>query len=108
MATTLLRLGLWTLVLVLALYVIRETYSEEPLAEMIPTTLLQHTLVLGALVVVAGLILRVLGKGTKVVMKNRCRVCKTPIPHGAMYCRAHLRGILYDEDDKTHGTLPRR
>jgi hypothetical protein len=108
MATTLLRLGLWTLILVLALFVVRETYSDQPLAEMIPTAMLQQVLIVAALAVVAGLIFRVLGKGAKKVIKNRCVVCKTAIPPGAIYCRAHLRSILADEDDKSHATRTRR
>jgi predicted nucleic acid-binding Zn ribbon protein len=58
--------------------------------------------------IAAGVLLRVLGKGAEVVNKNRCRVCKTPIPAGAIYCRAHLRSILHDEEDKTHSTRVRR
>lgn len=104
MWTTLLRLGLWILILVLALYVVDETYSEQPIAEMISTTMLQQALAVGALLVVAGIIVRVLDKGAKAVNKNRCRVCRTPIPSGAMYCRAHLRNILHEEDEKTHAT----
>ena len=108
MANTLLRLGLWTLILVLALYVLASTYSEEPWAEMIPTPMLVQALTLGGLLILAGIVLRILGVGVQVVSKNRCRVCRTPIPSGALYCRAHLRAILHDEEDKTHSTRARR
>ena len=108
MSTTLLRLGLWTLVLVLAVYVIRETYAEQPIAELIPTPMLQQAMVLAGILLAAGVVTRILGKGAAVVTKNRCKVCRTPIPSGAIYCRAHLRSILHDEVDKTHGTRPRR
>ena len=47
---------------------------------------------------------QLLGVGAKVVTKNRCRVCRTPIASGALYCRAHLREILSDEDEKIHMT----
>ena len=104
MSTTLLRLGLWTLILVLALYVLATTYAEEPWAELIPMEMLQQALVLAGAVIVLGLITRMLDKGAKVVVKNRCRVCRTPIPSGALFCRAHLRSIIQDEDDKTHAT----
>ena len=104
MSTTLLRLGLWTMILVLALYVIRETYPDEPIAEMISAPLLQQVLVVSAIVVAAGFVMRIVGKGASAVVKNRCRVCRTPIPAGAIYCRAHLRTILSDEDDRTHNT----
>jgi hypothetical protein len=108
MSTTLLRLGLWTMILVLALYVIAESYADQPIAEMIPTAMLQQALVLSVLLLVAGIVLRILGKGAKAVRKNRCQVCRTPIPPGAIYCRAHLRSVLSDEDDKTHMTRVRR
>lgn len=108
MWSTLLRLGLWITILVLALYVIDATYANHPLAELIETAMLQQVLILGAVLIVAGIILRILGKGAQVVTKNRCRVCKTPVPSGALYCRAHLRDILHSEDEKTHMPRVRR
>ncbi|HYH10386.1 MAG TPA: hypothetical protein VEK11_25300 [Thermoanaerobaculia bacterium] len=108
MSTTLLRLGLWTLILVLALYVLATTYSEEPWTELIPMAMLQQALVVAGLLIVAGLVFRILGIGAAAVSKNRCRVCRTPIPQGAIYCRAHLRSILAEEDEKTHMTRVRR
>jgi predicted nucleic acid-binding Zn ribbon protein len=108
MANTLLRLGLWTIILVLVLYVLASTYSDEPWAEMIPAAMLVQAMLLASLLIVAGVVLRVLGVGARVVTKNRCRVCRTPIPPGAIYCRAHLRNILHEEDDKTHASRIRR
>lgn len=108
MANTLLRLGLWIIILVLALYVLESTYSEEHWTAFIPTAMLVQALVLAALLIVAGIILRVFGIGARVVSKNRCRVCRTPIPPGAIYCRAHLRTILHEEDEKTHASRIRR
>ena len=107
MSSTLLRLGLWTLILVLALYVAHETFNEEQWAEMIPMRMLQQALVLSVILVIAGIAFRIFDKGARVIVKNRCRVCRTPIPSGAMFCREHLRGILSDEDDRTHATLTR-
>ena len=108
MSATLLRLGLWTMILALALYVVDETYPDEPIGEIISTTLLTQFIAVGALAAIAGIVLRLLGKGAAVVTKNRCRVCRTPIPAGAIYCRAHLRNILHDEEDRTHSTRVRR
>ena len=89
-------------------YVIHETYSDQQLAEFVPTAVLSKALVLGAILVVVGLVTRMLEKGAKVVAKNRCVICKTPIPAGAIYCRAHLRDVLHREEDRTHQTHPRR
>jgi predicted nucleic acid-binding Zn ribbon protein len=52
--------------------------------------------------------MRVLEGGAKAVSKNRCVVCKTPIPPGAMYCRAHLREVLHREEDRAHMSNTRR
>jgi len=108
MSNTLLRLGLWTMILALALYVVDETYPDEPIGEIISTSLLTQVLMVAGAAIVAGFVLRILGKGAAVVTKNRCRVCKTTIPSGALYCRQHLRNILHDEEDKTHATRARR
>lgn len=107
MATTLLRLGLWTAILVLVLYVVSETYHDQPFVELIPAPMLQQALVVAVLLIAAGIVLRVLDKGKRAVIKNRCQVCRTAIPPGAMFCRAHLRSILHDEDDKSHMTRVR-
>jgi hypothetical protein len=108
MSNTLLRLGLWIMILVLAAFVIDASYPDLPFAQLIEPSMLQQVLVLAAILVVAGIVLRVLGKGAKAVIKNRCQVCRTAIAPGAIYCRAHLRSILSDEDEKTHMTRVKR
>lgn len=108
MSTTLLRLGLWTLILVLVLYVAATSYAEESWAEMIPMQMLQQAIVVSVALIAAGLVARMFDKGAKVVTKNRCRVCRTPIASGAIYCREHLRSIIADEDEKSHMTRVRR
>ena len=108
MSTTILRLGLWTLILVLVLYVLATTYADQEWAELIPMTMLQQALIVAGALIVIGIVLRILGVGARVVTKNRCRVCRTAIPPGAIYCREHLRSILHDEDEKTHMTRIRR
>lgn len=104
MYATVLRLGLWLLILVLVLYVLAAAYADQPLAELIPASMLQQALVLAGILIAAGIVLRIFDKGASAVKKNRCRVCRTAIAPGAMYCREHLRAILYEEDDKTHST----
>ena len=104
MSSTLLRLGLWTLILALGFYVLQLNQPEEHWISMIPGEMIVQAFGLSAVLIVAGLIFRIVGKGAKVVQKNRCAVCRTAIPPGAIYCRAHLRSILHEEDDKTHMT----
>ncbi len=108
MSSTLLRAGLWVVLVVIVLYVLQQTFEEGPLAEYVSTPMLQRVLVLGLLTAAAGVVLRVLEKGAKVVTKNRCAVCRTPVPAGAIYCRAHLRSVLHREEDRTHITHTRR
>ena len=109
MSTTLLRLGLWTVILVLVLYVLVTTYPDATWTELIPLRMLQQALTLVVLLTCVGAVMRLLGKGAQVVtVKNRCRVCRRSIPPGALYCREHLRSILADEDEKTHDTWIRR
>lgn len=108
MSSTILRLGLWIILLVVAMYVMQQTFEDAPFVDFFAPAMLQKALALGGLLVVAGIVLRLLEKGAKVVVKNRCVVCKTPIEHGAIYCREHLRRVLSREDDKTHMTRVRR
>jgi len=108
MSSTLLRLGLWVLVIVMALYVIQQSFEESPISEYVPIDMLQKAILVSVLLILVGIVLRVFEKGAKKVVKNRCSVCRTPVPHGAIYCRAHLRSVLHSEDERTHGTKVRR
>ena len=108
MSSTVLRLGLWLILLVLALYVVHETYEASIVAEYVSYDLLAKAISLGGILVVVGIILRLVERGAKKLPQNRCQVCHTPVPPGAIYCRAHLRRVLAREDDKTHMTRVRR
>src|SRR3954451_3843550 len=108
MSSTLLRLGLWIVLLVIALYVLQQTYADAPFVDFFAPAMLQKALVLGGILIVAGVVMRVFERGAKVVVKNRCVTCKTPIEHGAIYCREHLREVLGREVDRTHQTRIRK
>jgi predicted nucleic acid-binding Zn ribbon protein len=108
MATTLLRLGFWILILVLVLFVLSSEAAGQDWSHLIEMRMLGQALALGVLLIVAGVVMKILGKGVAVVSKNRCKVCRTPVPSGAIYCRAHLRDVLYAEDDRSHGTRVRK
>jgi hypothetical protein len=109
MSSTLLRAGLWVVLIVVVLYVLQQTFENGPVAEYVTSPMLQKVLALGALAIAAGIVMRFLEKGAKVVTKNRCAVCRTPVPPGAIYCRAHLRSVLHHEEDRSHTmTRPRR
>ena len=109
MSVTILRTGLWIVLIVLAGYVLRETYAAAPFAELLNPDLLQKAGMLGVALVILGVIVRfietvILSK----VPKSRCSVCRRPINTGEFYCREHLRRILEDEHDKTHGPVARK
>lgn len=108
MSSTLLRLGLWVTLLAIVAYVLQQTFPDQFVAEVVPAPVIEKAIALGVLLVIAGIVARVLEKGTRVVVKNRCVVCKTAIPSGAIYCRAHLRAVLHHEEDMTHSTTSRR
>lgn len=107
MYETVLRLGLWTLILVLILFVASTSMPGLPFLDLISHRLMTQILIASLVLIAAGIVLKFLEKGKKVVAKNRCRVCRSPIVPGALYCREHLRSILYEEEDRTHGTHPR-
>lgn len=106
MSITVLRIGLWMLILSLVLFVIDTSYDGTPIAELITADLLQKIFLLSGVLVIAGIILRIFDKTAgKVLQKtNHCRVCNAVIPAGQIFCRVHLRGMLEREDRKTHST----
>lgn len=108
MSSTVLRLGLWIILLVVAMYVLQQTFEDGPFVDFFAPAMLEKALVLGGLLVAAGIVLRLLERGAKAVTKNRCVVCKAPIEHGAIYCRKHLRRILSRDDEITHMTRVRK
>ena len=106
MSITVLRLGLWTLILSLGLYVVDTTFEGSKISELITVDLVQDVFMLSIGLVVLGFILRVFDKTAGKVLhkQTRCRMCDVVIPNGQIYCRAHLRGMLEREDRKTHNT----
>ncbi|HEX7150137.1 MAG TPA: hypothetical protein VF618_01525 [Thermoanaerobaculia bacterium] len=109
MWSTVLRLGLWILIAVLGLYVFKENSGDPAITELITDTLLQQAMLFALALIALSVVLRLFDKtSAAVAKKNRCQVCKTPIPPGAIYCRTHLRRVLDDEDARTHLTRVRR
>jgi len=106
MAITILRLGLWILILSLALYVLDTSITNSPFAELVSVGLVRNVMILGGLLFIVGLVLRLLGRTAgKVLHKSpHCRVCNVAIADGQIYCRTHLRGMIEREDRKTHNT----
>jgi len=99
MSQTLLRLGLWIVLAVLAGYVLSETFAEGQIKELLNLQLLQSIGAVGILMMVAGSLWRIFEKvfGKK---RNRCAVCGQRILPGEIYCRTDLRRILSEEDER--------
>jgi predicted nucleic acid-binding Zn ribbon protein len=109
MSTTLLRLGLWIILLVVGIYVLQQTLEESPLVEFFNESLMAKGLMLGGALLAVGFVSRLFEKTVgKTVVRSHCAVCRTPVPKGAIYCRQHLRSVLEREDDRTHATRIRR
>lgn len=104
MSSTLLRLGLWIVLLVVALYVLHDTFADSPFAEFVSPDLMQKALALGGILIVAGIVVKFGSKAVGPVTRSRCAVCRAPVAQGAIYCRAHLRSVIYSEDDRRHRT----
>ncbi|MGZ8852421.1 MAG: hypothetical protein ACXW2X_03425 [Thermoanaerobaculia bacterium] len=106
MSTTILRTGVWILIIALALFVIDTSFTNSPLAGLLSADLLTYVLVFAGVLIVTGVIARIFSKppGKAAAGKNKCRVCGVAVPQGAIYCRPHLRGVLEREDRRTHNT----
>lgn len=106
MSSTLLRLGLWILIITLALYVIDTSFENSPLAELLSLAFVSKLFAISGVLVVIGIVMRMFDKtaGRAMQKANHCRVCNIVIPAGQIYCRPHLRGMIEREDRKTHNT----
>lgn len=103
MSGTLLRFGLWVVLIALALYVIHETFPNAPQSEFISGPMLQKIGMVGAGLVLLGFLTGLFGKAAdKTFRQQRCSVCRKPVMHGELYCREHLRRILDEEHDRHH------
>lgn len=99
MSQTLLRFGLWVVLIVLAGYVLRETFADAPFTEFLTDDILQNAGLLGLGLIVGGFVLRLFEGVWKKTVVRRCANCRQPVLHGELYCREHLRQVLAQEDE---------
>lgn len=105
MSRTLLRVGLWTIVAVLALYIMREAMSGSPFARSLSDTLLNTIGLVGLGIVGFAVILGIAEFiGRKTLRKSFCIVCHRKIRYGDLYCREHLRDQVYEGQDQSRRT----
>jgi hypothetical protein len=104
MSVTLFRTGIWIIIATLVAYVVRETYHGE-LLEFVNEKLLWDSLMFGVGVIGLG-VLAWFGGKLKPQKRAKCIVCRSPIPHGSVYCRPHLQEKL--ENARNADMAPRR
>lgn len=102
MSAILTRFGLYTILLVLAVFVLRENVDGIPYTDFLTDTLLVQVGLAGVVMVLVGIILgpfeRLQAKGSR----KKCVVCRAPVIVGKLYCRTHLRELLEAEDARRH------
>ena len=97
MSSTVLRLGLWIILLVVAMYVLQQTFEDAPFVDFFAPAMLQKALVLGGFLVAAGIVLRILERGAKAVIKNqRPKPPPAAIEKPASSSRTPIRRVIHD------------
>jgi hypothetical protein len=104
MSQTLLRFGLWIILIALCGYVLRETLEDAPFIAWMTDEVVKNAGMLGFALVVGGFIMRIIEGIWKKTVVKRCASCRHPVMHGELYCRAHLREVLAREDENNRRT----
>lgn len=107
MSAILTRFGLYTILVVLAVFVLRENVDGIPYTEFLTDTLLVQVGLAGVVMVVAGIVLGPFERLQSKTSRKKCVVCRAPVIVGKLYCRTHLREILEAEDSRRHDPVRR-
>jgi hypothetical protein len=99
MSQTLLRFGLWIVLIVLALYVVRESFNGSSGAEYVSDEILQHAGSFGILLIGVGAVAHLFEKAASKARFRHCSLCRQPVQKGELYCRTHLRQLVEREHD---------
>jgi hypothetical protein len=94
MALVLFRTGIWVLLAVLALWVLRDGGVLEDYAHLLSDELVTRLGIAGVAVLGLGFIVLIYEKLTVGPKKNKCKVCGRPVIAGEFFCREHLRDIV--------------
>ena len=97
MSMTLIRVGVWSLVVILAAYVLVETVPDSVIAEIITGQVLLLATQIALGIVVLGLVMALIEKLWN-LRRRKCKTCGRPIPSTQIYCRLHLNEVLEEED----------
>jgi predicted nucleic acid-binding Zn ribbon protein len=107
MSAILTRFGLYTILIVLAVFVLRENVPDIPYSELLVDSLLVQIGLAGLVLVVTGIVIGPFERHRSRHSQKKCIVCRGPVLVGKMYCRTHLREILEDEDSRRHDSIRR-
>lgn len=108
MSAILTRFGLYTLLLALAVFVLREEMSGFPYGEILTNQLLGQIALAGLALAVLGLVTGIFeSRRARSIKKKKCVICRGPVLVGEMYCRTHLRQVIADEEDRRHAPIRR-
>ncbi|HVR44963.1 MAG TPA: hypothetical protein VMS56_16145 [Thermoanaerobaculia bacterium] len=99
MSPILIRFGLYTMIFVLAIFVLREMMTL-PGEDLLTERLLGQMAAASVVLVAAGMIVRVFEKATHGRKKSKCSVCSRPVILGETYCREHLREMIVEEQQR--------
>ncbi|HSN69092.1 MAG TPA: DNA internalization-related competence protein ComEC/Rec2, partial [Thermoanaerobaculia bacterium] len=101
MSSFFIRLGLYAILVMLAVFVAGQTF-DLPYAEYLTSTHLGQVGLAGIALIAAGAVLRVFEKVRRKTKKGkgRCVICKRPVLVGDKYCREHLRQMIGEEQDQ--------
>lgn len=101
MSSAMVRYGLWAVLIVLILALLRETLLAETSDLAIASgPLIEKGLIGGIAVTALGGLMMGLQRLFSAPPKGRCAECGRRVPKGDIYCRLHLREIIYHEDDR--------
>jgi len=102
MSRSLIRLSLWALFGVLGIALLREIFDSSPLGAL-PSVIFQRAFIGAGILLGLGVALLAVEKlfGTP---SGRCVTCRARVTAGEFYCKAHLREILEEEDNREHKT----
>jgi hypothetical protein len=106
MSAILTRFGLYTILIVLAVFVLRENVDGIPYGEFLTDTLLVQVGLAGVVLAVVGVILGPFER-LRTGSRKKCVVCRAPVIVGKTYCRTHLREIIDKEDYRRHDAIRR-
>jgi uncharacterized membrane protein YqgA involved in biofilm formation len=87
MSTTVLRLGFYIVILALILFVYATSLPTAPFAHLIEDDLVRKILIVGGLMIAAGIPVKIFEKSAgKAISKsrNKCQVCGIAVPAGAI------------------------